>query len=329
MLRGRCRRINFGTKKAPWGGTGGGSSQGPRSHGSMGTLEFPDGKRMTLASGQCIPLGRAHLGAIWGAIHVSRVQCEVQLTSVAGSGAKRLRVVSRSKLNPTVIRHCTAEGFRDKVLKDGQVGWMSSGDALALLSVRPGLAVRFFASGGDGEHVCGDSMEGRPSKRAKVEAGGSVLIDPAKRVPRALDAAVPGQVITESVSGESQSREDCARLSGAIATNLEVPSQDSRISNAPPPERGTEGGNDEPKPVMLLLIGVQGSGKSTFSLELQRGGAARWTRINQDSIRPSGKGTRNDCERAARDSLANGSNCIIDRMNLTPSGLKLTSSLVR
>ena len=37
-------------------------------------------------------------------------------------------------------------------------------------------------------------------------------------------------------------------------------------------------------PVVLLLCGAQGSGKSTFASALIQGGSARWHRVNQDTV---------------------------------------------
>ncbi|CAD7695426.1 unnamed protein product [Ostreobium quekettii] len=182
----------------------------------MGTLVFPNGAKMALALGACVELGRAHLGAIWGAIHVSRVQCEVQLMAGGPNGPGRLRVVSRSKVNPTGI--------------DGR---------------------------GDGIGIGDEEM-------GEAESNG---------VGGALDGA-------SQAAGSG--REAC-------------------WSN----------------PTLLILVGVQGSGKSTFCEELARGGPVEWRRVNQDEMRRSGRGKRQDCVAAAGRVLGSGRNCVIDRMNLT------------
>ena len=70
------------------------------------------------------------------------------------------------------------------------------------------------------------------------------------------------------------------------------------------------------KPVMLIMVGLPGSGKSTFSLELEAKGADTWVRVNQDSIRNGARGKRKDCLVAARAALQKGANCVIDRTNL-------------
>ena len=91
-------------------------------------------------------------------------------------------------------------------------------------------------------------------------------------------------------------------------------------------------------PVVLVLVGVQGAGKSTFCDALiqrtqqqqqqgqqkgqpqgqpQRLPAPRWVRVNQDSIAgPGRRGTREQCLDAARAALQRGDSCLIDRTNV-------------
>ena len=69
--------------------------------------------------------------------------------------------------------------------------------------------------------------------------------------------------------------------------------------------------------VCLILVGVQGSGKSTFSAVLAERSALQWVRINQDSIAGTGRrGTRELCLEAAQEALQQGKSVIIDRTNL-------------
>lgn len=77
-----------------------------------------------------------------------------------------------------------------------------------------------------------------------------------------------------------------------------------------------------PRPVVLILVGIPGSGKSTFAQALsQRSrsegappGAARWVAVNQDTASKSGKpGTREQCVRAAAAAIAAGSCVVVDR----------------
>ena len=63
-------------------------------------------------------------------------------------------------------------------------------------------------------------------------------------------------------------------------------------------------------PFMLILVGVPGSGKSTFANSLVQGKPWMFVRINQDSL-----GNRRACEDLTRKTLAEGKCPIIDRCN--------------
>ncbi|KAL6771120.1 hypothetical protein ACKKBF_B33995 [Auxenochlorella protothecoides x Auxenochlorella symbiontica] len=78
-------------------------------------------------------------------------------------------------------------------------------------------------------------------------------------------------------------------------------------------------GGASPPPVMLIMIGIQGSGKSTFAESLITGSRLKWARVNQDSIAGPGKaGTRHQCVDAARKALQAGTSVIVDRCNPNP-----------
>lgn len=69
--------------------------------------------------------------------------------------------------------------------------------------------------------------------------------------------------------------------------------------------------------VALVLVGLPGSGKSTFAAELARRSAHRpWLRINQDTI-GGGRGTREQCLQAAQGALRAGRDVVVDRTNVT------------
>lgn len=62
--------------------------------------------------------------------------------------------------------------------------------------------------------------------------------------------------------------------------------------------------------LMLLLVGIPGSGKSTFADKLVAANPNKFVRINQDKLK-----TRKKCESKCRHALRNGKTVIIDRVN--------------
>ncbi|KAL9187310.1 hypothetical protein ACHAXT_001413 [Thalassiosira profunda] len=69
-------------------------------------------------------------------------------------------------------------------------------------------------------------------------------------------------------------------------------------------------------PILLVLVGVQGSGKSTFCKSLIENGGGSWECYSQDTIKGGRPGTRQAVEEAARAALRKGKNVVIDRMHL-------------
>jgi len=70
-------------------------------------------------------------------------------------------------------------------------------------------------------------------------------------------------------------------------------------------------------PICLVLVGVQGSGKSTFCQSLiDSGGSDRWAQFSQDTINNGRPGTRQAVEKAAKDAIQSGKSVVIDRMHL-------------
>jgi predicted kinase len=67
-------------------------------------------------------------------------------------------------------------------------------------------------------------------------------------------------------------------------------------------------------PFMLILVGIPGSGKSTFAKSLESSAPHVFVRINQDSL-----GNRRRCEKVTRQTLAQGKVAIIDRCNFDSS----------
>lgn len=72
-------------------------------------------------------------------------------------------------------------------------------------------------------------------------------------------------------------------------------------------------------PILLILCGVQGSGKSTFCNKLLEGNADRWLHLAQDIINGGKPGKREKVEEEARKALQNNKSVVIDRMHLDGS----------
>lgn len=72
-------------------------------------------------------------------------------------------------------------------------------------------------------------------------------------------------------------------------------------------------------PILLLLVGVQGSGKSTFCAELadDPDSKQRWVHLSQDTISQGKPGKRHQVEEATRQALREGKSVVVDRTHLT------------
>ncbi|KAI5068388.1 hypothetical protein GOP47_0016733 [Adiantum capillus-veneris] len=69
--------------------------------------------------------------------------------------------------------------------------------------------------------------------------------------------------------------------------------------------------------VLLMLVGLPGSGKSTFCNKLVQSNPSKWRRICQDTISNGKRGTKEQCLKAAEKALHQGVSVMIDRCNLT------------
>lgn len=103
-------------------------------------------------------------------------------------------------------------------------------------------------------------------------------------------------------------------LGFARAAGLRVFHPRAFFAEGPPP--ALEGGAKSPHPdaVVLVLVGLPGSGKTSFAQALaEPGGAREWARISQDLL-----GSRQKCLRALRAALGQGFSAVVDRTNLDP-----------
>lgn len=69
-------------------------------------------------------------------------------------------------------------------------------------------------------------------------------------------------------------------------------------------------------PILLILCGCQGSGKSTFCQSLIEDNSSSWSHFSQDTIRGGKPGKREAVEDATKSALQNGKNVVVDRMHL-------------
>ena len=88
-----------------------------------------------------------------------------------------------------------------------------------------------------------------------------------------------------------------------------------------------------PQPVIVILVGVPGSGKSTFCAQLIAKGSTSWVRVNQDSINSGRRGSKQQCLAAARAAVLAGHSCVVDRCHQDAQQrsdfIKLAASLHR
>eukprot|EP00977_Amphora_coffeiformis_P019599 scaffold7349_cov173-Amphora_coffeaeformis.AAC.80 len=88
-------------------------------------------------------------------------------------------------------------------------------------------------------------------------------------------------------------------------------------------------GNLSSGPLLLLLCGAQGSGKSTVAQRIVEQNPKQWVHYSQDTIRDGKPGKREDVEKAVKQALAEQRCVIVDRMHLDPSQRKIFVELVR
>ena len=133
--------------------------------------------------------------------------------------------------------------------------------------------------------------------------------------PGGRDTIVPpGSVVDDIAPGDE------LQLSASAPDAVARVQEESTTADAPPPAKRPRAAEDAPVPpdgpLMLVLCGLPGAGKSTFAGQLVKAGG--WTRVCQDAITASGrKGTRAACVAAAADVLRAGGRCVIDRCNTT------------
>ncbi|CAI0440180.1 unnamed protein product [Linum tenue] len=76
------------------------------------------------------------------------------------------------------------------------------------------------------------------------------------------------------------------------------------------------GDEKEKGPIIVLLVGAPGSGKSTFCEHVMKSSSRSWARICQDTINNGKAGTKPQCLKSAATALKEGKSVFIDRCNL-------------
>ncbi|KAL5740355.1 hypothetical protein ACOSQ2_029535 [Xanthoceras sorbifolium] len=78
----------------------------------------------------------------------------------------------------------------------------------------------------------------------------------------------------------------------------------------------TKGEEEKAKPIIVILVGAPGSGKSTFCEHVVRSSSRPWVRVCQDTINNGKSGTKVQCLMNAASALKEGKSVFIDRCNL-------------
>jgi aprataxin len=134
-----------------------------------------------------------------------------------------------------------------------------------------------------------------------------------------LLATAPETTAVEVVGVAAPPAERAAKAPAAAAPKrVRIDPAATATSPAPPGSDAGPSGSGGPPPVVLILVGVQGAGKSTFSQALLRRAPDRWARVNQETIARGRPGSRAQCVTAARAALQRGVSVVVDRANVTP-----------
>lgn len=214
---------------------------------------------------------------------VSRVQAEA--AAVGEGEALMLRSLGT---NPTVV--FVGPGRERRLLRHGETTVLSDGDGVGLFpnEAAPGS----FTWVARPENARGDGGDDAARSLANV--------DDSRRV------APPS--------------EDQPSSKRVKRTEEEVATADAReVKEAEAKEEALEEAPSEcsrhGKPVVLILVGPPGAGKSTFCDRLP---SAHWVSVNQDTIGGFGKkGSRKMCINSAKRGLNLGKNIVIDRCGLS------------
>ncbi|KAL0291675.1 UNVERIFIED_CONTAM: Transcription factor [Sesamum calycinum] len=99
-----------------------------------------------------------------------------------------------------------------------------------------------------------------------------------------------------------------------IASLGQLMMESMEIDREKAPSTGEE--KKETKPIVVVLVGLPGSGKSTFCDEVMRISSRPWARVCQDTINNGKSGTKIQCLSVAATALKDGKSVFIDRCNI-------------
>lgn len=119
--------------------------------------------------------------------------------------------------------------------------------------------------------------------------------------------------LTEACGRTSQA-ETSVKTTGSFAI-LELLNDTSKMAEMDCEPTSKEG-EGQGKPIVVLLMGAPGSGKSTFCEHVIRSSTRPWVRVCQDTIGNGKAGTKSQCLKSATSALEDGKSVFIDRCNL-------------
>ena len=288
-------------------------------------------------------LGRAlkRVGAVADADarNVSRAQIEVRLVSDHLGAGCRVTAVGE---NPTPWFPSGREGLAGsedgtsepskRLLRKGESAVLRDGDGLGLCQTdAPPGALRFQSARAArtlGPETLFD-VDTRNTKLAFTPPGRSTdratpFTDGAGRDADA-DAIDSRDEKNENENDETEKDKDDSKVSEALFVETSARGAKRARDEGEDPTTTDHANVIEPftlplkygfrRPIVLVLSGAPGSGKSTFCASLPRD---TWTVVNQDTAGKNGKpGTRAKCVQLVRGALNKGRNVAVDRCGLT------------
>jgi len=247
-------------------------------------LSLPDGSHRWLAAtkSEALVLGRRDLRPDSpGVLMVARQQCRVFVQRGTEEGSSCQLCLETLGSNPTLL----VSGDAGQEVRKGEVCSVRAGDRIALMCMHPEESIEVTCTGDVQLQASADEKDGAELRRSSQG----------------------------TTSGAERPRARRKLVEGNTTNARKV----DHTASAPTSPASIEADTERGWPVMLILAGAPGSGKSTFAKALQQACPPdAWTRICQDVIGKGGKrGKREQCVTAADAALARRGSVIIDRCN--------------